>query len=74
MVGGTKALGVVADILDAAMRHVADVVNQRTVLRLDVKQTVLETLIGEVRVALRIHDADAVDFEVIGIHVRGGRT
>ena len=56
------------------MLHIiADVVRQRAVLRLYLQQTVLETLIGEVLRILRIHYADTIDDEAIGVHVGGNR-
>ena len=56
------------------MRHILDVVCQRTRLGGDVQQTVLEALVGEVLVALGIHHAHAVNHETIGVHVGGSRT
>ena len=54
------------------MRHVADVMRQCAVAR-DFKQTVLETLVGEILWILRIHHADTIDNEAVGIHVLSDR-
>ena len=60
-------------VLNTSVRHILDVVRQ-SVLRLDLQQTVLEALVGEILRILRIHYADAIDNEAIGVHVRRGRT
>ena len=56
------------------MGHILDVVCQGTVLGGNLQQTVLETLIGEVLVALRVHHAHTVNNEAVRIHVGGCRT
>ena len=73
MVGGSQTLGVVADIFDAAVGHVEDVMRQCAVLRGNLQQAVLEALVREVLRVLRIHHAHAVNDVAVGIHVRGGR-
>ena len=74
MVGGAQTLRVVADIFDAAMGHVPDVVGQRAVLRLDFQQAVLESLVGEIERVFRVHHAHTIDDEAVGVHVGCGGT
>ena len=71
IVGAAKALREVMDVLYASVRHVANVVRQRAVLRRNLQQAVLEALIGEVQLVLGIHHTDTIDNEAIGIHVGG---
>ena len=62
------------DIVDAAVGHVLDVMGQGCITGRDLQQTVLKTLVGEILLTGRIHDADTIDDETVGIHVGGGRT
>ena len=62
------------DIVDTAVGHVLDVMCQCRIAGRDLQQTVLKALVGEILLTGRIHDADAIDDETVGIHVGGGRT
>ena len=62
------------DVFQPAMRHIADVVRKRPVLRLDFEQAVFEFLVREIKIVLRIHHANAVYNEAIRIHVGFGRS
>ena len=62
------------DILDLSVGHVLDVVGERTGLGGDFEQAVLESLIGEILRVLRVHHADAVHHEAVGIHVGSCRS
>ena len=74
LVGGTKTLGVVVDIVYLSVGHVLDVVCQTAFLGRNLQEAVLEALIGEILRILRIHHAHTVDDEAIGVHVGGSRT
>ena len=73
LIGGTKALGVIVDILQTSVRHIFDIVRQCAVAR-NLQKAVLETFVGEVLVVLRVHHAHSINDEAIGIHVRGSRS
>ena len=74
LIGRTQTLGIVVDILQLAMRYIENVVSQLAFAGRNLQETVLETLVGEVLRILRIHYADAVDDEAVGIHVGGSRS
>ena len=73
LIGSTKALGIIMDILQASVRHILDIVRQCAVAR-NLQQAVFEAFVGEVLVVLRVHHAHSIDDEAIGIHVRGSRS
>ena len=74
LIGGTETLGVVVDIIDAAVGHVLDVMGQCRIMGRNLQQTVFKALVREILLTGRIHNADAIDDEAIGIHVGSGRT
>ena len=62
------------DIIHHTMRHILDIMRQSTLTTGYLQQAVLKALVGEILVALGIHDADAIDDEAVGIHIRSRRT
>ena len=58
------------------MRHVGNLVGQCAILvtRGNLQQAILKAFVGEVLRILRVHHADTIDDEAVGIHVRGSRT
>ena len=74
VVGAAETPGIVVDVLDLSVGHVPDVVGERTGRGGDFEQAVLESLIGEILRVLRVHHADAVHNEAVGIHVGSCRS
>ena len=72
-IGSTQTVRVIVDVLNGAMGHILDVMSQ-SVFRLDLQQTVLKALIGEVLWIVGVHNTHAVNHKAIGIHVGGSRT
>ena len=71
LIDSAQVLGIVVDVFHTAVGNGTDVVGQ-TALTGNLEQTVLKTFVWEILVALRIHDAHAIDNETVGIHVGGG--
>ena len=74
MVGSLQALRIIIDILHRSVHHFLLIMHKRPFLAGYLKQTVLESLVGEILVTQRVHDTDAIDDKAIGIHVRGSRS
>ena len=74
IVGCAKALGIVMDIFNTTVYHVTYVMCQRFLVVVNLKKTVLESLVGEILRILGVHDADTVNDEAVGVHIRSRRT
>ena len=74
MVRSTQALRVVAHILHTSVRHVSDVMNQSSLAVWNFQQTVLESFIRKIQLALWVHDAHTIYHKAIRIHVGSSRT